>query len=1515
MLDLRKWVLRLGFWIPAALLFALALTYLFLTTSLGRGIIEGELERRLSSLFVGTVEIGEVSQVSLWGVGLQSITLSDADGQVVASVSSAVIRFDLAEIAQGHILLPRLEVRDPSLQLEAGDQTYSFLEALALAADEGPGGAPLRVTLPEIIVTGGRIHGSALPVEGVEVANLAGTIGVSVEPGVHVSASRLRADIVDRDGHTLAVGPLRAEIELGQESTAFVHGEIRAPESAGRMGVDVRLTDLAQPLTMAIVAEATLKDMGPSLLAPFFDVSATEFAAVDGRITANGRLRGNGWLEAELTSEAGNLVLRAERSDAEMLQVTASTQSLEPHRLVAGLPLGILVGDVGLRVGLDDADGFDVEFSTGQLTWNDEDLPPVAAYGAYSKVGLEVRTLRFDHLGERLILKGRFGGTQQVSLGCTLDELDVGHDPWIQAFLPGLTGRISGGLSAAWSPDSEVPLTMEGELAIHDAAYQSNAIDSLEISGTANGELRWPSLDLSVTGEQINWGDTHVDGVGLTVSGSGAAYRVAGRVSLANDVRADLDLFAEGSPSHLLVDGGLVLQAGRESVTAEITGLRVEPDSGFYVDELALQYRASSLTVAGEYHFDTGADFSARVRQLDLRRLSRRLGIPSFPIAGLVDGTVDLSGTPAEPAFGVELWLSQGNLPPMGDLEAHIQLSYADGTLQGEGEIDSDAGLAVSVRGSAWNVWPESLLASLQDTDFDLDLGFEAKDLSLIRSAVPELPIGAGSATGRIRWRGPVSGSRIALALEGHAIEAYSIQPTNLSAEFILEENETSADVSMSNARLGQFFSLSAAADAGWRELLTGKLNALQDSGWRLAFDVRPLLLDRLGLPLGELGDLPVRLSAEAHLDRQAGEPPTGSLRIRAAGPLEQLALAGGQCGGSGPISVAVTVELEEEAPSLWLVWRRGREPVLELDLWSDAEQASWRAWDGNLRDLPQLGLLMSIVRLEVSDLPYLCGHLTGRVNGRIAAEGLLGHSPTLVGSLSGTDMSPAAFSPFSFETDARYENGRLAIHSTARTELGGSLDSLIGVPLDWPGRDVPSRNEEPVEVALHLERFPVAALRDLSPILHRGEGFLDGRLELVFGGDTFTPNGSLRLLDVGLAIPGLDQRIAHVQGDIELDASGLRLRGIRGTDQSGTIWLSGTVGLVDFRPAATRISATLREFPMRHAGTIVARVSGGAVVEVDAGVDALDVVVELSDLAIALPANSAVTLQSLEPHPELNIVGQTAVREQLEAQAEPAREVRIHLDASAPFWVRRHDFSFQLATVLDISQSSAAPRIAGDVAILRGTIDLLGKSFDLQRGSVTFGGGAEVDPTLDLTAVHDLPRHPGETVTATISGRLSQPHLAFSCSLPEATTEVEIVRLLATGRSDSSVLGGQERAADQAASILTGLTAGILTAAGRSEFGEILPVVSVQTGESLGEVGLRAGVVIDRLIPNVLREYIVGVYVEGFLRSELEGEGEESTWGAAAGFLIELYFPLGFLTSAAFQPPSNWSLDLLWQP
>src|SRR5262249_52173562 len=127
-----------------------------------------------------------------------------------------------------------------------------------------------------------------------------------------------------------------------------------------------------------------------------------------------------------------------------------------------------------------------------------------------------------------------------------------------------------------------------------------------------------------------------------------------------------------------------------------------------------------------------------------------------------------------------------------------------------------------------------------------------------------------------------------------------------------------------------------------------------------------------------------------------------------------------------------------------------------------------------------------------------------------------------------------------------------------------------------------------------------------------------------------------------------------------------------------------------------------------------------------------------------------------------------------------------------------------------------------------------------------------------------------------------------------------------------------------------TGVVLGLATVSLRREFGDVLPLLSIDTGAN-GNARVRAGIQADSFIREHL-QWLSGVvqsaYIEGFVSSgptdptssttgsSTGGTSASSgTTGPGGGFLIELGFPNDFVGSVTYTTPANFGLDVTWEP
>jgi len=201
----------------------------------------------------------------------------------------------------------------------------------------------------------------------------------------------------------------------------------------------------------------------------------------------------------------------------------------------------------------------------------------------------------------------------------------------------------------------------------------------------------------------------------------------------------------------------------------------------------------------------------------------------------------------------------------------------------------------------------------------------------------------------------------------------------------------------------------------------------------------------------------------------------------------------------------------------------------------------------------------------------------------------------------------------------------------------------------------------------------------------------------------------------------------------------------------------------------------------------------------------------------------------------------------------------------------------------------------------------------------MVFDGDPDMDAKVDMVARHSL-RGSNDTVTVVVSGRLSDPTIEFKSSIP-TTSQAQVIALLVTGstRQQRGVNTSTAQASQETANFLTGVAAGLFSASLQSQFGGLAPTFGVTQGQGLaddaaGDTAVQVGFNVNSVLPDNIP--IRGLYVEGqFVARRAEGGPNTTAQAQRPGFLIEALWPLNFVTTGTFAPPSNWSIDVTWEP
>jgi len=216
---------------------------------------------------------------------------------------------------------------------------------------------------------------------------------------------------------------------------------------------------------------------------------------------------------------------------------------------------------------------------------------------------------------------------------------------------------------------------------------------------------------------------------------------------------------------------------------------------------------------------------------------------------------------------------------------------------------------------------------------------------------------------------------------------------------------------------------------------------------------------------------------------------------------------------------------------------------------------------------------------------------------------------------------------------------------------------------------------------------------------------------------------------------------------------------------------------------------------------------------------------VHIPEAHVTLPTQSRRNLQSLsrpndiillrngkavDPKRARRVLSQDHDLEALGITALPPEKARstsvvMVLDAPRNLWVRGQDLNLELGLSPDFRvELGEETDLFGEVRIIRGRLDVIGRRFDFQKNSVVRFTGPPTEPTLNVTAVYNNVRA-GVKVSMHVQGQAGEIQLVPTSEPP--LTESEIYTLLATGRTNlKRGSGGSEIGSAQAVSVLGSL-------------------------------------------------------------------------------------------------------------
>jgi translocation and assembly module TamB len=447
---------------------------------------------------------------------------------------------------------------------------------------------------------------------------------------------------------------------------------------------------------------------------------------------------------------------------------------------------------------------------------------------------------------------------------------------------------------------------------------------------------------------------------------------------------------------------------------------------------------------------------------------------------------------------------------------------------------------------------------------------------------------------------------------------------------------------------------------------------------------------------------------------------------------------------------------------------------------------------------------------------------IRGKVSGDFSVAGLHDDAhATLSMAVDGLKVGDLAYKG---ATVSAAIDGKGADASLRIDQDDGFAEAHAKVGAHWGAAFTPSLDaSKPVDLSLVAKQYRLGLFAPfISSTVSEVDGRLtaDAQLQIDPAAGTVHPQGTLSLQDGTFELASLGGGFHDVTGKVTLTPDGVvRVENVSARGMSGRVEAAATAridgrGLSGLRG---QIQVPQKEqLPVVFDDVQVGTFYGALSVDADRSADgrAVNVNVGVQSLHVSLPLAAGHDVQALGNIDGLQMSRRVTQRaatgphDVAKSTAASGTAVEVTIDLGKDAEVKR---GTSLDVVLEGRPTlslAGGVRAGGQIRLPRGTIDVQGKEFTLENGTVTFVGDDPTNPQVALTAKWSAPD--GTLVYADFLGPLKSGQVTLRSE--PARSKNEIIALILFGTSDDATSAAANGNGAQGLSVVGGAAGGAAT-------------------------------------------------------------------------------------------------------
>ena len=551
-------------------------------------------------------------------------------------------------------------------------------------------------------------------------------------------------------------------------------------------------------------------------------------------------------------------------------------------------------------------------------------------------------------------------------------------------------------------------------------------------------------------------------------------------------------------------------------------------------------------------------------------------------------------------------------------------------------------------------------------------------------------------------------------------------------------------------------------------------------------------------------------------------------------------------------------------------IYYGGAYRVQNLLLRSEASDAQIAA-DGVIDPDGEQAFVLTIEGLQVGGITDLLGYdgLGGELTTSLLMTGPAA-SPALAGALRLDSLTSRGRPVGALDVTVDYDEARLGLDaallhtSGQRLTAAGFLPirfSLAGATTEGETAFTEGEDEDAVFLEVRADAFPVAWAKPfLDPDAYTALGGLL-TADVTVSGTQSDPrlDGTALLEDGRLGLAAVGRVYETIVAPVRFAGNQALIEDARIVDpETGRVALTaeGTVTLPELSVGELDLEITPRRFvatdtrtydglvldraaePIRLTGTLDRPFLRGAVVLAEGDIYLTDELLA-EDFADVTLSDEDLRLV------EARFGRRITERDTSVSRFTQALDLDLGVEIRRNVWLRSTsglEFAIEFAGDVRAVKAPFAEgtNLYGTVQVVRGSVETLGRRFDLQRGTLTFNGPAE-ETLVDLVATLGIRTDPevgtpSVEITLAVTGRLGQD-LAVTLSSDPTLDNADIVSLIATGRLAEDFIGGGALAS-AGEGLLLGQLSGLVEGVAGNTFGLDVVQISQEPGGLVIKLG-----------------------------------------------------------------------------